>query len=124
MPNIVNDLIVSQEKIIFPLLHVKLSLMKQFVKGLNTGGECFQHIFYVLAGLSFEKIKAGFFNRSQIRALVRDQEFSRKMNDKERTAGLSSAAVIRQTFSLIKKLTTMKPLQRICCQLLAILDVT
>ena len=45
MPNIVNDPIVSREKIIFPPLHIKLGLMKQFVKALNTDGECFQHIF-------------------------------------------------------------------------------
>ena len=44
--------------------------------------------------LSFEKIKAGVFNGPQIRALVRYQEFSRKMNDKERTAWLSFVAVM------------------------------
>ncbi len=44
MPNIVNDLIVNWERIIFPLLHLKLGLMKQFVKALSTEGECFQHI--------------------------------------------------------------------------------
>ena len=68
--------------------------MKQFVKALNTDGECFQHIFSVLPGLSFEKIKAGVFNGPQIHALVRDQEFARKMNDKERTAWLSFVAVM------------------------------
>ena len=94
MPNIVNNPIVSREKIIFSLLHIKLGLMKQFVKALNTDGECFQHIFSVLPGLSFEKIKAGVFNGPQIRALVRDQEFARKMNDKERTAWLSYVAVM------------------------------
>ena len=94
MPNIVNDPIVSREKIIFPPLHIKLGLMKQFVKALNTDGECFQHIFSVLPGLSFEKIKAGVFNGPQIHALVRDQEFARKMNDKERTAWLSFLAVM------------------------------
>ena len=40
----------------------------------------------MLPGLLFEKIKADVFNGPQIRALVRDQEFARKMNDKERTA--------------------------------------
>ena len=61
---------------------------------MNTGGECFQHMFSVLPGLYFEKIKAGVFNRPQYRALVRDQEFARKMNDKERTAWLSFVAVM------------------------------
>ena len=65
-----------------------------FVKTLNTDGECFQHIFPVLPGLSFEKIESGVFNEPQIRALVRDQEFVRKMNDKGRTAWLSFVAVL------------------------------
>ena len=86
-----------------------MGLMKQFVKALDTDGECFQHIFSVFPGLSFEKIKAGVFDRPQIRALVRYQEFARKMNDKERTVWPSFMAVW-QTFSVIKKLTTMKPL--------------
>ena len=43
----------------YPPLHIKLGLMKQFVKALNTYGECLQHIFSVLPGLSFEKIMAG-----------------------------------------------------------------
>ena len=59
--------------------------MKQFVKVLNTDSECFQHI-SVLLGLFFVKIKAGVFNGPEIRALVRHQEFARKINDKDRTA--------------------------------------
>lgn len=86
MPNIVNDPIVSREKIIFPPLHIKLSLIKQFVKALNTDGESFQHIVSALPALLFEKIKAGVFDGPQIRALVCDQDFVRKMDDKERGA--------------------------------------
>ena len=73
--------------------------MKQFVKTLNVDGDCFQHIFSVPPGLSFEKIKAGIFNGPQIPALVRDQEFARKMNDKERTACLSFVAVMANFLS-------------------------
>ena len=69
-------------------------MIKQFVKALNTDGEYFQHIFSVLSGLSFKKIKAGVFNGSQISPLVHDQEFARKMNDKERTAWLSFVVVM------------------------------
>ena len=94
MPNIVNDPIVSREKIIFPPLHIKLGLMKQFVRALNTDGECFQHIVSALPASSFEKIKAGVFDGPQIRALVRDQDFVRKMDDKERGAWLSFVAVM------------------------------
>ena len=87
MPYIVKDPVVSREKIIFPPLHIKLGLMKQFVKVLITDDECFQHIFAMLPDLSFEKIMAGIFNGPKVRVHVHNQEFSRKMNIKERTAG-------------------------------------
>ena len=57
--------------------------MKQFVKVLNTDDECFQHIFSMLPDLSFEKITAGIFNGPKIRALVHNQEFARKMNERK-----------------------------------------
>ena len=49
--------------------------------------------FSVLPGLPFEKIKAGVFNEPQT-----DQEFTRKMNDKERTAWFSFVAVMANFF--------------------------
>ena len=84
MPKMINDPIVSREKIIFPPPHMKLDWMKHFVRALNTDGECFQHIVLVLPAFSFENIKAGVFDWLQICTLVRDQDFVKKMNDKER----------------------------------------
>lgn len=69
--------------------------MKQFVKAFSTDGECFQHVVSAFPALSFEKIKAGVFDGPQIRALVRDEEFVRKMNDKEKAAWLSFMAFIQ-----------------------------
>ena len=43
--------------------------------------------------LLFDKIKAGVFDGTQIRTLVRDEEFVNKINDKERAAWLSFVAV-------------------------------
>ena len=74
--------------------HIKLGRMKQFVRALNTDGECFQYTVSVLLPLSYEKIKAGVFNGSQIRAFVRDQDFVRKMNDKERGVWFSFVAIM------------------------------
>lgn len=54
MPNIVNESNVSDEKIIFPRLYIKLSLMKLFVKALNADGDCFQHIVYAPFALFYE----------------------------------------------------------------------
>ena len=95
MPNILHDPIVSRDKIIFPPLHIKLGLMKQFVKALNKDGECFQYIVSAFSSLSIEKIKAGVFDGPQIRALLRDEEFVKKMIDKEKAAWQCFVEVIQ-----------------------------
>ena len=95
MPNIIQDPIVNRDKIIFPPLHIKLGLMKQFVKALETEGECFQHIITALPCLSFEKIRAGVFDGPQIRTLIRDDQFVAKMTALERAAWLSFVAVVQ-----------------------------
>ena len=86
MQNVIYDPIVSRDKIIFPPLHIKLGLMKQFAKALRLDGECFQHLLRAFPGLSYEKIKAGVFDGPQIRTLVRDQAFVQAMNHKEQAA--------------------------------------
>ena len=57
----------NQKKIILPPLHIKLGLMKQFVKALDFYGDGFKYIGYTFPGLSEEKLKAGIFNGPQIR---------------------------------------------------------
>ena len=48
--------------------------------------------------LLFKKIKAGVFDEPQIHALVCDQDFVWKMNDKERGAWFSFVAVMENYF--------------------------
>ena len=107
MPNVIHKPIVSRDKIIFPPFHIKLGLMKQFVKALHLDGKCFQHILRTFPGLSYEKIKAGVFDGPQIRTLVHDQAFVQAMNDKEKVAWLSFADVMKNFFE-IKRLEIMK----------------
>ena len=57
--NIINETLVSRDHIILPPLHIKLSLMKQFVKALDKHGDCFNYIVKKFPGLSMEKMKAG-----------------------------------------------------------------
>ena len=95
MPNVIHNPIVCRDKIIFPPHHIKLGLMKQFVKALNVDGECFQHLICTFSGLSHEKIKTVVFNGPQIRTLVRDQGFTQTMNDKEKAAWLSFVDVTK-----------------------------
>jgi hypothetical protein len=94
MANIVNEQMVNRDKIIFPPLHIKLGLMKQFVRALDNNGSCFQYIVSTLSYVSFEKIKAGVFTGPQIRTLVKDHEFVKTMNNKEKEVWLSFVDVI------------------------------
>ena len=59
--NVIAAQLVPRDKIIFPPLHIKLGLMKQFVKALDKEGDCFQYICKAFPGLSNEKLKAGIF---------------------------------------------------------------
>ena len=69
--------------------------MKQFVKTLDTEGECFKHIITATPGLSFEKITAGVFDGPQIRTLIREDQFVAKMTALENAAWLSFVAVVQ-----------------------------
>ena len=98
-------------------------MIKQFIKALDTDGECFQHIVSafpkflfdkiktgVFDGpqirtpvrdeefILFDKIKTGVFDGPQIRTLVHDKEFINKINDQERAAWLSFVAVTQNFF--------------------------
>ena len=53
--NIIHQPLVEHEKIIFPPLHIKLGLTKQFVKALNVEGDCSQCICTTFPGLSYDK---------------------------------------------------------------------
>ena len=92
MKNIVSEPILSRNKIVFPPLHLKLGFMKQFVKALKTDSDCFQYIVTSLPGFLIEKKKQ---EGPQIRYLIKDKEFIKTMNIKEKTAWLSFAVVVK-----------------------------
>jgi len=73
--NIVKEPLIEKNRIVFPPLHLKLGLMKQFVKTLDKEGECFQYIYRFFPKLSSEKVRSGIFDGSQIRKLTRDSNF-------------------------------------------------
>ncbi|KAL4705415.1 hypothetical protein ACJJTC_002438 [Scirpophaga incertulas] len=61
--NVINAPLVSRDRIILPPLHIKLGLIKQFVKALNKDGECFKYIVKLFPKLSSEKIKGERFHQ-------------------------------------------------------------
>ena len=60
--NIINEPLINRDRIILPPLHIKLGLMKQFVKAFDKDGDCFNYIAKTFSGLSMEKFKAGIFD--------------------------------------------------------------
>lgn len=84
--NVINAPLVSRDRIILPPLHIKLGLMKQYVKALNKDGECFKYITKLFPKLSTEKTKAGIFDGPQIRKLINDSNFTNCMTVVEKSA--------------------------------------
>ena len=78
--------LVERSKIILPRLHIKLSIMKQFVKALNKDGDCFKYICTKFPGSTIEKLKAGIFDGPWIRTLINNRDFPDSINEKESCA--------------------------------------
>ena len=70
-------------KVLLPPLHIKLGLMKNFVKALHKNGAAFQHLSTVFPGLSAAKLKEGIFIGPQIREVLKDTDFEELLNLKE-----------------------------------------
>ena len=84
--NIIKEPLVDRGKITLPPFHIKLGLMKQFVKALDKHGDCFKYICRSFPGLSMEKLKAGIFDGPQIRKLIMDSNFTKCINAAEASA--------------------------------------
>ena len=96
--NIQAQPLVERSKIVFPPLHIKLGVMKQFVKALNNEGACFKYICCKFPGLTIEKLKAGIFNGPQIRKVMNDHEFPSSMSKEEFYAWNAFVKVVKNFF--------------------------
>jgi hypothetical protein len=70
-----NEPLVARDRIILSPLHIRLGLMKPFVKALIKDSSCIEYIAHRLPGLTMEKLKAGIFDDPQIRQLINDPYF-------------------------------------------------
>jgi len=84
--NVTRKSLVTRDRIIIPPPHVKLGLMKNFVKALNKDGEAFKYPLKIFPKLSFAKIKEGVFDGSQIRKVLSDQHFKGILTEEEGAA--------------------------------------
>jgi len=87
--NVVNPPLVLLEKIYLPPLHIKLGLMKKFVKGVDKTGNGFEYVRNKFPNVSDSKIKEGIFIGPQIRELMQDKQFDEDLYETARNAWLS-----------------------------------
>ena len=57
--NVIAEQLVPRGKMVLPPFHIKLGLMKQFVKPLDKDGDCFQYICKSFPSPKNEKLKSG-----------------------------------------------------------------
>ena len=97
MPNVILNPVASRDKIISSS-SCQARLDEAVIGALLLDGECFQHLLCTFPNLSYEKIKAGVFDGAQIRTLVRDQAFIRRMNVRRRQRGCLSFVDVIKNF--------------------------
>lgn len=72
-----------------------LGLIKQLVKVVDKEGQCFRYICQAFPGLSIAKLKAGVFDGSYIRKLIKDENFTSHMITFELNAWNSFVGVVQ-----------------------------
>lgn len=97
--NVKYEPLIPQENVILPPLHIKLGLMKNFVKAMDQNGKGFLYLKSVFSNLSDAKLKEGIFVGPQIRKLMKNNEFDKNLTKKELAAWLSLKEVIRGVLS-------------------------
>lgn len=94
--NVRNEPLVSREKILLPPLHIKLGLVKQFIKGLDSNSEALNLIRQMFPKISEAKIKGGIFTGPQIRVMLKSKELVDAMTLDERNAWDAFRMVVQQ----------------------------
>jgi hypothetical protein len=73
--NVENQPLVDPSKILLPTMHLKLGLMKNFVKAMNQEEAAFTYLREMFPRLNEAKLKEGIFIGPQIRDLIKDRLF-------------------------------------------------
>ena len=95
--NVKSPPLVEPNKILLPPLHIKLGLMKNFVKAMDRKGKGFTFLQQKFSGVSLEKLMAGIFDGPQIWELMKDSTFDDALSATELSAWVLSNQ-LSQTF--------------------------
>lgn len=83
---VINNPLVDRIKITLPPLHIKLDLIKNFLKAMDKDGEGFKYLRGKFPQLSDAKVKEGIFVGPQIRKLMKDENYKNLRNINEKAA--------------------------------------
>lgn len=93
--NIENIPLVNPSKVILPPLHIKLGLMANFVKALKVDGRGFAYLKDKFPKKSVSKLQKGIFVGPQIRKLLKDPNFVKRLTKTEQNAWTSFVNVVK-----------------------------
>ncbi|UYV60522.1 hypothetical protein LAZ67_1001408 [Cordylochernes scorpioides] len=100
--NIANLPLIDSENIYLPPLHIKLGLMKNFVKAMDRNASGFAYLKQKISSISEAKIKEGIFVGPQIRELQQDGNFQNSLNKVEAAAWNSFRNVCKNFLGSVK----------------------
>ena len=92
--NVLRVPLVEREKVLMPPLHIKLGLMKNFVKALDKNSDAFRYLCNKFPELSYAKVKEGVFIGPQIRKIIADSHFEDLLSRTEKKAWLAFKSVV------------------------------
>ena len=93
--NMENQPLVEPSKILLPSMHLKLGLVKNFVKAMNQAEAACTYLWEKFPRLSEAKFKEGVFFGPQIRDLIKDEYFDRLLRGDEKAAWDSFKFVVK-----------------------------
>ena len=82
--NVENQPLVEPSKILLLSVHLKLGLMKNFVKAMNQGEATFTYLWEKIPRLSEAKLEEGIFIGPQIRDIIKDEYFDKLLQGDEK----------------------------------------
>ena len=93
--NVKNIPQINPKKVLLPPLHMKLGLIKQFVKALDKDGAAFKYLQNLFPKLSDAKVKGGIFIGPQVKLILKSDEFLETLSAVEKNAWICFVAVVQ-----------------------------
>lgn len=93
--NVLSHALVNPQKILLPPLHIKLGLIKKFVKALDKKGRAVAFLKEKFPRISEAKLEAGIFDGPQIRELLKDAKFEDSLDSNEINAWRAFKSIIQ-----------------------------